>query len=159
MLASALTTAVLPSGGWSDLGHNFIFQAGFWGWLIAQCLKVSLALKKYTKSPLPGSSDRHARQVFTKRYKQGVWDIKAMVDSGGMPSSHSSLTAVGHVLKITNNPSVPVGMAFDKLPHLQAVTTAVALEFGLGSSLFAVALCFTVITMYDATGVRRHAGL
>ena len=42
---------------------------------------------------------------------------------------------------------------------LQAVTTAVALEFGLGSSLFAVALCFTVITMYDAAGVRRHAGL
>jgi hypothetical protein len=41
----------------------------------------------------------------------------------------------------------------------QAVTTAVALEFGLGSSLFAVALCFTVITMYDAAGVRRHAGL
>lgn len=41
---------------------------------------------------------------------------------------------------------------------MQAVTTAVALEFGLGSSLFAVALCFTVITMYDATGVRRHAG-
>ena len=41
---------------------------------------------------------------------------------------------------------------------LQAVTTAVALEFGLGSSLFAVALCFTVITMYDAAGVRRHAG-
>lgn len=42
--------------------------------------------------------------------------------------------------------------------ELQAVTTAVALEFGLGSSLFAVALCFTVITMYDAAGVRRHAG-
>ena len=41
---------------------------------------------------------------------------------------------------------------------VQAVTTAVALEFGLGSSLFAVALCFTVITMYDAAGVRRHAG-
>jgi len=54
------------------------------------------------------------------------------VESGGMPSSHSALTA--------------------------AVTTAVALEFGLGSSLFAVALCFTVITMYDAAGVRRHAG-
>ena len=29
---------------------------------------------------------------------------------------------------------------------------------GLGSSLFAVALAFTVVVMYDAMGVRRHAG-
>ena len=41
---------------------------------------------------------------------------------------------------------------------LQAVTTAVGLEFGLASSLFAVSLCFTLITMYDATGVRYHSG-
>ena len=32
------------------------------------------------------------------------------------------------------------------------------LEFGLASSLFAVALCFTLITMYDAAGVRYHSG-
>ena len=36
-------------------------------------------------------------QVFTKRYKQGIWDVRAMVDSGGMPSSHSALTAVSTV--------------------------------------------------------------
>ena len=41
---------------------------------------------------------------------------------------------------------------------LQAVTTAVGLEFGLGSPMFAMALCFSLIVMYDATGVRRHAG-
>ena len=40
----------------------------------------------------------------------------------------------------------------------QAVTTAVGLEFGLASSLFAVALCFTLVTMYDAAGVRYHSG-
>ena len=40
----------------------------------------------------------------------------------------------------------------------QAVTTATALEFGLGSSLFAVSLAFSLIVMYDAAGVRRHAG-
>lgn len=33
-------------------------------------------------------------QIFTKRYKQGVWDVRAVVESGGMPSSHSALTAV-----------------------------------------------------------------
>jgi acid phosphatase family membrane protein YuiD len=33
-------------------------------------------------------------QIFTKRVKKGVWDIRAIVDSGGMPSSHSALCAV-----------------------------------------------------------------
>ena len=33
-------------------------------------------------------------QIFTKRLKKGVWDIRAIVDSGGMPSSHSALCAV-----------------------------------------------------------------
>lgn len=54
------------------------------------------------------------------------------------------------------------GMRLEKTyegpPYLQAVTTAVGLEFGLASSLFAVALCFTLITMYDAAGVRYHSG-
>lgn len=29
---------------------------------------------------------------------------------------------------------------------------------GMGSALFAAALAFTVVVMYDAMGVRRHAG-
>ncbi len=33
-------------------------------------------------------------QIFTKRLKKGVWDLKAIVDSGGMPSSHSALCTV-----------------------------------------------------------------
>lgn len=33
-------------------------------------------------------------QIFTRRIKKGVWDIRAIVDSGGMPSSHSALCAV-----------------------------------------------------------------
>lgn len=44
-------------------------------------------------------------------------------------------------------------------PLAQAVTTAIALQQGMSSALFAVALCFSVIVMYDAMGVRRHAGL
>ncbi|KAK2077491.1 hypothetical protein QBZ16_004336 [Prototheca wickerhamii] len=40
-----------------------------------------------------------------------------------------------------------------------AMTTAVALEQGLQSPLFAIAACFSLIVMYDAMGVRRHAGL
>ncbi len=37
-------------------------------------------------------------QIFTKRIKEGVWDVTAVVDSGGMPSSHSSLCMVSRVL-------------------------------------------------------------
>lgn len=33
-------------------------------------------------------------QIFTHRIKKGVWDLKAIVASGGMPSSHSALVAV-----------------------------------------------------------------
>lgn len=36
----------------------------------------------------------HCAQIFTRRYKTGVWDLTAFVDSGGMPSSHSSLCTV-----------------------------------------------------------------
>ncbi|KZZ83421.1 MULTISPECIES: divergent PAP2 family protein [Bacillaceae] len=60
------------------------------------------------------------------------WDWSLVTSTGGMPSSHSAAVT--------------------------ALTTAVALEEGLGSTLFAVSAIFAVITMFDATGVRRHAG-
>lgn len=41
---------------------------------------------------------------------------------------------------------------------MQSVTTAVGIVHGVASTLFALAGCFTVIVMYDAAGVRRHAG-
>ena len=41
---------------------------------------------------------------------------------------------------------------------MQGVTTAVAMQEGLASPLFALGICFSVIVMYDAAGVRRHAG-
>ena len=34
-----------------------------------------------------------------------------------------------------------------------------ALQQGLGSPLFAMAFCFSAIVMYDAAGIRRHAGM
>ncbi|XP_024400518.1 uncharacterized protein [Physcomitrium patens] len=71
-------------------------------------------------------------KVFTKYFVERRWDWKMLVGSGGMPSSHSALC---------------VGL-----------TTAVALCHGVGDSLFPVCLGFTLIVMYDAAGVRRHAG-
>ncbi|PNH04694.1 putative membrane protein YuiD [Tetrabaena socialis] len=61
-----------------------------------------------------------------------VWDWHRLVGSGGMPSSHTAL--------------------------IVALTTAVAVEHGTSSSLFAMCLVISLIVMYDATGVRLHAG-
>lgn len=52
--------------------------------------------------------------------------------TGGMPSSHSAAVT--------------------------SLSTAVGLIEGFDSTLFAVAAVFSTITMYDASGVRRHAG-
>lgn len=56
-----------------------------------------------------------------------------MVGSGGMPSSHSATVC--------------------------ALTTAAALEFGLGSPEFAISAILAIIVMYDARGVRLETGI
>ncbi|WP_062047514.1 divergent PAP2 family protein [Bacillus sp. JCM 19034] len=58
------------------------------------------------------------------------WSL--LTSTGGMPSSHSAAVT--------------------------SLSTAIALEFGLDSSVFAIAAIFGIIVMFDATGVRRHAG-
>uniref|UniRef100_A0A452ZNF9 Uncharacterized protein n=1 Tax=Aegilops tauschii subsp. strangulata TaxID=200361 RepID=A0A452ZNF9_AEGTS len=61
------------------------------------------------------------------------WSLRTLCSSGGMPSSHSALCT--------------------------ALTASVALCHGVGDALFPVCLGFSLIVMYDATGVRRHAGM
>ncbi|GLI64439.1 hypothetical protein VaNZ11_007709 [Volvox africanus] len=109
LMLSALAIPPIPGNGMIDLVTNRVFLVGFWSWFTAQFMKI-----------------------FTKRFKKGVWDLGAVLESGGMPSSHSSLCA--------------------------GITTAIAIQQGFGSPLFAACLCFSVIVMYDAMGVRRHAG-
>lgn len=41
---------------------------------------------------------------------------------------------------------------------VQGITTAIAYQHGMGSSAFALAVALSSIVMYDAAGVRRHAG-
>lgn len=60
------------------------------------------------------------------------FDWSLIVSTGGMPSSHSGAVT--------------------------ALATAIALEEGLGSPFFAISTIFGVIVMFDASGVRRHAG-
>ena len=60
------------------------------------------------------------------------FDASRMVGSGGMPSSHSALVC--------------------------ALVTVIGCTDGFASSVFALALCFACVVMYDAAGVRRSAG-
>ncbi|KAI9094277.1 hypothetical protein K1719_021347 [Acacia pycnantha] len=71
-------------------------------------------------------------KIFTTWYKERRWDSKRMLDSGGMPSSHSSTVS--------------------------ALAVAIGLQEGTGSPAFAVAVVLACVVMYDATGVRLHAG-
>ncbi|XP_009778706.1 uncharacterized protein LOC107825678 [Nicotiana tabacum] len=71
-------------------------------------------------------------KLFTSWYKERHWDLKQLVGSGGMPSSHTSTVT--------------------------ALATAVGLQEGFGGSLFATALVLACVVMYDATGVRLQAG-
>ncbi|MCS0673175.1 divergent PAP2 family protein [Cytobacillus firmus] len=59
-------------------------------------------------------------------------DWSLLTSTGGMPSSHSAAVT--------------------------ALSTGVALEAGMESAVFAVSAVFAIITMFDATGVRRQAG-
>jgi acid phosphatase family membrane protein YuiD len=59
-------------------------------------------------------------------------DWSLLTSTGGMPSSHSAAVS--------------------------ALSTGVALQTGLDSAVFSVSAIFAIITMFDATGVRRQAG-
>jgi uncharacterized protein len=63
----------------------------------------------------------------------GSWDWALLLRAGGMPSSHSALVA---------------GLAH-----------ALAMFEGYSSPHFAIALVLAMIVIYDATGIRRQAGI
>jgi acid phosphatase family membrane protein YuiD len=60
------------------------------------------------------------------------WDWSLLLSAGGMPSSHSALVTGAFM--------------------------GVGLQEGFNTPLFAVAFVVAMIVVYDATGVRRHAG-
>jgi len=59
-------------------------------------------------------------------------NFKRLVELGGMPSAHSASVA--------------------------ALSTGVALQEGVHSALFGVTAFYSLMTMYDAAGIRRSAG-
>lgn len=72
-------------------------------------------------------------KIFTGLYKDGRMSLKNILFStGGMPSSHSATVL--------------------------ALTMAAALEYGLGSSAFAICAILSMVVMIDASGVRYETG-
>jgi len=59
-------------------------------------------------------------------------NFRRFLDTGNMPSSHTA--------------------------SVVSLATAIAIESGLDSAIFALSAVFSVVVMYDATGVRRAAG-
>lgn len=89
--------------------HNMYFWAALASWFLAQSIKVAYNC-----------------------YKQKRFDFSWFLETGGMPSSHTS-----------------------------AVTTMTAMfgaHFGFASPIFALSVLLAIITMSDAAGVRRAAG-
>jgi len=88
---------------------NHVLKVAFWAWCIAQLLKFPVNILMY-----------------------GKLDLKRLIGSGGMPSSHSAL--------------------------VMALAMSVGKYEGWSSTFFAVAAVTAGIVMYDAAGVRREAG-
>lgn len=81
---------------------------------------------------IAGWASAQVLKVFTNFIKIKKIDLKRLKGSGGMPSSHSAF--------------------------VMAISTKTGIVCGFGSPLFALAICFAFIVMYDAAGVRRAAG-
>ena len=67
------------------------------------------------------------------RVVEGRWDWNRFVETGGMPSSHSAMVV--------------------------ALASGIAMTEGVGSAFFAISVVLAIIVMYDATGIRRAAGM
>lgn len=71
-------------------------------------------------------------KIVTHYIQHKELDLTRIVGSGGMPSSHSSL--------------------------VMGISTGIGIKYGWGSDIYILALVFSVIVMYDASGVRRSVG-
>jgi acid phosphatase family membrane protein YuiD len=71
-------------------------------------------------------------KVITNGIMIKKFDLSRLIGSGGMPSSHSGF--------------------------VMAVAVKTGMVAGFDSPIFAVAISFALIVMYDAAGVRRAAG-
>lgn len=136
----------------------------------------SLCMVRFFKSDCCAADAKHAhKSCNTRQYElfcllprqrsliQQCLTAKHVILSSGDSVTQSFRLVVAEFLSPQNLPFAPYNVAFchcilNETCVLQAVTTAIGVQHGFSSSLFAMALCFSLIVMYDAAGVRRHAG-
>mgnify|MGYP000347512571 FL=1 len=71
-------------------------------------------------------------KVLYELVKTKKFNFKRILGAGGMPSSHSAVVT--------------------------SIATMIGKDYGTNSAIFALALIFAFVVMYDAAGVRRAAG-
>ncbi|MFW5981837.1 MAG: divergent PAP2 family protein [Halanaerobiaceae bacterium] len=69
---------------------------------------------------------------FLKIFTKHPFDFSRIIGSGGMPSSHAAFVST--------------------------LSTTIGLNYGFSSNLFAIVTVFSLIIIYDASGVRRAVG-
>ena len=72
-------------------------------------------------------------KVLFNFFSNGEFRLSIMFETGGMPSSHSAL--------------------------ITSLTAGLGLDLGFDNPIFALSIGISLIVMYDASGVRRSAGL
>ena len=74
-----------------------------------------------------------ALKVVFNFFSEGEFRISIIFETGGMPSSHSAL--------------------------ITSLTSGLGVDYGFDDPIFSLAVAISLIVMYDASGVRRSAGL
>ncbi len=72
-------------------------------------------------------------KLFIELIQNGSWRPSVLIETGGMPSSHSALVT--------------------------GTAAGVGWELGFNHPAFAIAATIAFVVMYDASGIRREAGL
>jgi uncharacterized protein len=87
---------------------------------------------KYLLAPVVAWAIAQAAKVILTSMRQRRLNLRVLAETGGMPSSHAAI--------------------------VMGMTTAVGKYAGVTSAVFAIALIFSFVVMYDAAGLRRAAG-
>jgi uncharacterized protein len=94
---------------------------------------IEIGRNRVFLATLSGWFIAQAIKVFLGVIREKRFDFRWFVGTGGMPSSHTAAVA--------------------------AMATAAGLVSGFDSVLFALALIFAIIVMFDAQGVRQATGI
>jgi uncharacterized protein len=87
---------------------------------------------RFLLAPIVAWSICQVAKVTLVSIRQRRLNLRALADTGGMPSSHSAI--------------------------VMGLTAAIGKYSGVASAPFAIALIFSFVVMYDAAGLRRAAG-